>query len=147
MTHRVSFDPSELDIELIHAFLSGAYWSRGISRDVVERAIKGSLCVGTFAPDETGKDEQIGFARVVTDRATFAYLADVFVIPAHRGTGAAKAMVQALHDHPELHGLRRWMLATRDAHGVYGALGWQPVAEPGLFMQRHDPDVYQRGAA
>ncbi|WP_447727893.1 GNAT family N-acetyltransferase [Sphingomonas koreensis] len=147
MTHRVSFDSLELDVELIHAFLSGAYWSQGISRDVVERAIKGSLCVGSFAPDETGKDEQIGFARVVTDRATFAYLADVFVIPAHRGAGVAKAMVQALQDHPELQGLRRWMLATSDAHGVYEALGWQPLAQPELFMQRHDPDVYRRGTA
>lgn len=143
MTPRISFDKAELDLDLIHAFLSGAYWSVGIPRHVVERAIANSLCVAAFAPDESGRDEQIGFGRVVTDSATFAYLADVFVLPAHRGKGVATAMVEALQAHPDLQGLRRWMLITRDMHPLYAGLGWKPPAHPERLMERHFPDVYQ----
>ena len=140
---RISFDKAELDLDLIHAFLSGAYWSVGIPRHIVERAIQGSLCVGAYAPDEKGKDEQIGFARVITDNATFAYLADVFVLPAHRGKGVARAMVEALQDHPELQGLRRWMLMTRDMQPLYAKLGWTPLCNPERAMERHVTDAYQ----
>ncbi|MEN3748665.1 GNAT family N-acetyltransferase [Sphingomonas sp. HF-S3] len=141
---RVSFDPAELDIELIHAFLSGSYWAAGIPREVVERSIAGSLCVGAYAPDEAGIDEQIGFARLITDRATFAWLADVFVLPAHRGQGVARAMIEALQSHPELQGLRRWMLVTRDMQPLYEKLGWKPLRHPERCMERHVEDIYRR---
>jgi GNAT superfamily N-acetyltransferase len=142
MSVRISFDREELDVDLIHAFLSGAYWSVGIPRHIVERAIANSLCVAAFAADEAGKDEQIGFGRVITDQATFAYLADVFVLPAHRGQGVARAMVEALHAHPDLQGLRRWLLVTRDMQPLYAGLGWTPIANPERFMNRHFPNVY-----
>ena len=140
MTYRLSFDPTELQIELIHAFLSGAYWSEGIPRDIVERAITGSMCVGIY--DESD-GEQVGFARLVSDRATFAYLADVFVLPAHRGQGLAKRMVQAFHDHPDLQGLRRWLLFTRDMQPLYASLGWSPIPHPERCMERHFVDLYK----
>jgi len=138
----ISLDPALFQIDVVHGFIAQSYWARSIPRETMARAIANSVCVGAYRDGE-----QVGFARVVTDRATFAYLADVFVLPDHGGKGLAKRMVQALHDHGELQCLRRWMLATRDAHGVYAGLGWQPIAQPDLLMQRHDPDVYQRGAA
>ena len=141
---RVSFEKAELDLDLIHAFLSGAYWSVGIPRHLVERAIQGSFCVAALEPDEDGKDEQIGFARLVTDYATFAYLADVLVLPAHRGKGVARAMIEALHAHPELQGLRRWALFTRDMQPLYAKLGWKAYPYPERLMVRDDPDIYQR---
>jgi GNAT superfamily N-acetyltransferase len=122
----------------------GAYWSVGIPRHTVEQAIKGSLCIGAYAPDEEGKDEQIGFARIISDRATFAYLADVFVLPAHRGNGVARAMLEALHAHPELQGLRRWALFTRDMQPLYAKLGWEQYPYPERLMVRDDPDIYTR---
>ena len=134
---RLSTDRAEMQAETIHAYLVRSYWSAGIPRDVVERAIRGSFCVGAF-----DGDAQIGFARVVSDGATFAYLADVYVLDAHRGQGIARAMVAELQALPVLQGLRRWMLGTRDAHGVYEALGWERVIDTTLFMQRYFPDVY-----
>ncbi len=138
--YRLSFDPSDMQVGAIHAFLTQSYWAENISPATVERAIAGSLCVGIFAPG----GEQVAFARVVTDRATFAYLADVYVLAAHRGHGLAARMVTALHDHPDLQGLRRWMLATSDAHGLYAALGWTPIDDAKPFMQRHFPNVYRQ---
>lgn len=140
--YRLSFDSADMQVDAIHAFLAQSYWAENIARAVVERAIAGSLCVGVFAPG----GEQVGFARVVTDRATFAYLADVYVLAAHRGHGLAARMVTALHDHPDLQGLRRWMLATSDAHGLYANLGWTAVEDSTPFMQRHFPDVYRQAA-
>jgi GNAT superfamily N-acetyltransferase len=130
-------DQSAIDPVAAHAYLTTSYWSRGIPLETVQRALAGSLCV---AVRHAGA--QIAFARVVTDRATFAYLADVYVLDAHRGQGLSKAMVAALHAHPELQGLRRWMLMTRDAHGLYAQFGWTPLADPALAMERHDPQVY-----
>ena len=130
-------DQSAIDPVAAHAYLTTSYWSRGIPLETVQRALAGSLCV---AVRHAGA--QIAFARVVTDRATFAYLADVYVLDAHRGQGRSKAMVAALHAHPELQGLRRWMLMTRDAHGLYAQFGWTPLADPALAMERHDPQVY-----
>ncbi|HET6523224.1 GNAT family N-acetyltransferase [Sphingopyxis sp.] len=138
--YRLSFDPADMQVDAIHAFLAQSYWAENIARGLVERAIEGSLCVGVFAPG----GEQVGFARVVTDRATFAYLADVYVLAAHRGHGLAARMVTTLHDHPDLQGLRRWMLATSDAHGLYASLGWTAVEDSTPFMQRHFPDVYRQ---
>lgn len=133
----ISFDAARLDVDVIHGFLTTSYWSPGVPRAIVARAIAGSLCVGAYAGGA-----QIAFARLVTDRATFAYLADVFVLPEHRGRGVSRRMLTALFAHPDVQGLRRMMLATRDAHGLYAAFGFVPLAVPGRFMERHDPEVY-----
>jgi len=136
--YEIDTDPARLDRTMIHRYLSEeSYWAPGIPRDVVDRAIDGSLCFGIYARDGA----QVGFGRLVTDRATFAYLGDVFVLPGHRGNGLSKALVAAMQAHPELQGLRRWLLATRDAHGLYAALGFAPLAQPGNFMtiQRRNP--------
>jgi GNAT superfamily N-acetyltransferase len=140
MSYRLSFETQDQQIDLIHAFLSGAYWSRNIPRDTVERAVANSFCVGAF--DAEG--EQVGFARLVTDRATFAYLADVFVLPAHRGQGIARQMVEAMQAHPDLQGLRRWLLFTRDMQPLYARLGWTPIPHPERCMERHFVDLYER---
>jgi len=140
MTYRLSFERADMQLDLIHAFLSGAYWSVGIPRHVVEKAIAHSLCAGMF-DDE---NEQVAFARVISDYATFAYLADVFVLPAHRGQGLARQMIEGLHAHPELQGLRRWALFTRDMQPVYAKLGWEPYPHTDRLMVREDPEVYSR---
>jgi N-acetylglutamate synthase-like GNAT family acetyltransferase len=118
-----SFDRSRLDVGAIHAFLSGSYWSLGIPRQTVERAIENSLCIGGYVDGR-----QVAFARMVTDRATFAYLADVFVLASHRGRGLSRTLVETLLSHPEVQGLRRMRLVTRDAHGLYAKLGFSPLA-------------------
>jgi GNAT superfamily N-acetyltransferase len=136
----ISTDPARLDRALIHSFLSEhAYWSLGVPPAVVERAIDHSLCFGIYRGGR-----QIGFGRVVTDQATFAYLADVFVLPEARGQGLSKWLIDVVLRHPQLQGLRRWLLATRDAHGLYARFGFKPPAVAGRFMERHDPDVYLR---
>ena len=138
--YEISTDPSRLDRALIHDFLcEHAYWSLGVPRGVVERAIEHSLCFGIYHAGG-----QVGFGRVVTDQATFAYLADVFVLPEARGQGLSKWLVDAILRHPQLQGLRRWLLATRDAHGLYAQFGFTPPRVAGRFMERHDPDVYLR---
>ncbi|MEO6218250.1 MAG: GNAT family N-acetyltransferase [Sphingomonas sp.] len=136
--YRLSTDTAEMQVDAIHAFLSTSYWAAGIPRETVARAVGNSICVGAFHGEA-----QVGFARVITDRATFAYLADVYVLPAHCRHGVARAMAECLQDHPDLQGLRRWLLFTRDAHKVYAPLGWSPLADPTLVMQRHFPDVYE----
>ncbi|MBI1213236.1 MAG: GNAT family N-acetyltransferase [Alphaproteobacteria bacterium] len=140
MTYEISTDAQRLDLDVIHGFLSTSYWSPGIPREVVERAIANSLCFGVYAQD----GGQVGFARLVTDRATFAYLADVFVLEEHRGKGVSKRLMEAIVAHPELQGLRRWTLATRDAHSLYARYGFTPIAKPDRMMERHDPEVYAR---
>ena len=116
----------------VHGYLSrDAYWSTGIPRDVLERALSNSLCFGLYTPD----GDQAGFCRVVTDHATYGYLADVFVLPEHRGLGLGLWLVQCAVDHPELAGLRSWQLGTRDAHGIYERLGWR-AADPARWMSR-----------
>lgn len=136
----ITLDPQQIDAEAAHAFLSGTYWSPGIPLAVVERAIQNSLCVAARC-----QGRQVGFARLVTDKATFAYLADVYVLPEHRGQGLSTRMLAALLGHPEVQGLRRLMLATRDAHGLYRRFGFQPLAVPERFMELHRPDVYAAG--
>ncbi|HET7584728.1 MAG TPA: GNAT family N-acetyltransferase [Gemmatimonadaceae bacterium] len=133
----VDTDPSRLDVAMIHRVLAASYWARGVPRDVVERSIRHSLCFGVYVGDA-----QVGFARVVTDRATFAYLADVFVLEEHRGRGHARRLMDAIVAHPALQGLRRWVLATRDAHGLYAGYGFTPLAAPDRFMELHDPNAY-----
>jgi GNAT superfamily N-acetyltransferase len=139
--YELSDDPTRLDVDAIHAFLSGAYWSVGIPRETVARALRNSLAFALYHRGAT-----VGFARFVTDRATFAYLADVFVLPAHRGHGLATWLVGTALTHPELTGLRRTMLATRDKHALYARFGFAPLAHPDRFMEIHDPAVYQRTA-
>jgi GNAT superfamily N-acetyltransferase len=128
-----------LDIAAIHAFLTTSYWAAGIPRATVERALEGSLNFGVFRGDA-----QIAFLRVVTDAATFAYIADVFVLPEHRGTGVARWLVDSALTHPALRGLRRVLLVTRDAHGLYAHAGFSPLKHPERFMEITDPDVYRR---
>ena len=134
----VTTDAAWFDEDLIHRVLSASYWAEGIPREVVARSIGNSLCFGVF---EGAK--QIGFARVISDYATFAYLADVFIIESHRGRGLAEFLMKCIFRHPELQGLRRWMLVTRDAHGLYAQFGFRPLAHPERFMELHNPDVYK----
>jgi GNAT superfamily N-acetyltransferase len=110
----ISTDKSKLDISIIHDFLSHSYWSENIPKEIIQKSIEGSLCFGVYAGDK-----QVGFARMVTDKATFAYLADVFIIEAYRGKGLSKWLIEIILSHPDLQGLRRILLATRDAHGLY----------------------------
>ncbi len=124
-------DKARLDLEMVHSFLKTSYWAAGISADVVNRSVKNSLAFGLFEGDE-----QVGFARVVTDYATFAYLADVFVLEPHRGQGLGKWMMEVVFSHPELQGLRRWILATRDAHELYRKYGFTELEEPSIFMEK-----------
>lgn len=140
--HLVSTDPGRLDFDVIHGFLSRSYWSAGVPRETLRRAIAGSLCFGLY---EDGR--QIGFARAVTDRATYAYLADVFVIESHRGRGLGVWLIESLLAHPDLQGLRRFALATRDAHSLYARFGFKPQRAPQNHLERHAPDVYAQPAA
>ncbi|WP_431636322.1 GNAT family N-acetyltransferase [Dyella sp. KULCS107] len=137
-TLRIDTSREALDRDMIHAFLAEqAYWSRGIPRETVERAIEGSLCFGGYLDGR-----QVAFARVVTDGATFGYLADVFVLPEHRGLGHAKTLMAAVMAHPQLQGLRRFSLATLDAHALYAGFGFTAPARPQSLMEKLDPDVY-----
>ncbi|HEX3720612.1 MAG TPA: GNAT family N-acetyltransferase [Verrucomicrobiae bacterium] len=139
--YEISTDRNRLDVALIHGFLSSSYWARDIPRSVVEKSIQNSLCFGAFLGDQ-----QVGFARAITDFATMAYIADVFVVPEHRGRGVSKMLVRAIVKHPELQGLRRLLLATQDAHGLYAQFGFQPLTHPEYFMSVHNPDVYRAGS-
>ncbi len=133
MSYEISTDPARLDVDRIHRFLSTeAYWSPGVARDVVERSIDSSLCFGVY----TEGGEQVGFARAVTDRATFAWIADVYIEDGHRGDGIGKRLVRTILDHPDLQGLRRVMLATADAHGLYRQFGFDELQAVGRFMAR-----------
>ena len=135
--------PSETDIETIHAVLKETYWSPGIPRDVVARACANSMCA--VARDDSGK--LIGFARLVTDKATFAWLCDVIVLPGKQGKGLGRALVQTFQKHPELQGLRRWLLGTKDAHGVYAPLGFTPLSATDRFMEIRNPAPYGRASS
>jgi GNAT superfamily N-acetyltransferase len=141
--YSVSTNPAQLDHEMIHRFLEASYWAHGIPREVVDRSIAGSLPFGLYREHERGQ-EQIGFARVITDGATFAWIADVFVVGSRRGEGLGVWLMECIVSHPDLQGLRRWMLATRDAHDLYRKVGFAPPAEPGRIMERVDPEVYSR---
>ena len=128
-----------MDIELIHSFLNRTYWAEGISKETIRRSIEGSLCFGVFE-----NDKQVGFARMITDKATFAYLADVFIIEEYRGRGLSKWLMEIIMTHPDLQGLRRMILATKDAHGLYEKFGFTPLINVDRWMHILDPDVYKR---
>jgi GNAT superfamily N-acetyltransferase len=134
----VSTEKNDLDVGFVHRFLSEqTYWARGIPRDVVERSIANSLCFGGFLGGR-----QVAFARVISDYATFANLVDVFVLPELRGRGYSKALMETVLAHPQLQGLRRFMLATSDAHGLYARFGFTAPANPQTLMERYVPDIY-----
>jgi N-acetylglutamate synthase-like GNAT family acetyltransferase len=133
----VSSDPALLNLDVIHGFISQTYWAKDIPRTLVERMIRNSFCWGVYH-----EASQVGFARVITDKATFAYLADVFILPEHRGRGLSKALVAAIRAHPDLQYLRRWMLITVDAHGLYEQFGFKPVPHPERHMEIHRPGMY-----
>jgi len=146
MTISVTSDRARMDLAVIYAFLSqDSYWAKNIPRETVERAIEHSLCFGAFDSDREvahAGGAQVGFARVITDYATFAYLADVFVLESHRGRGIAKQIMEAIANHPELHGLRRWHLVTRDAHSLYAQFGFEPIDAPERHMMKVRRNAY-----
>jgi GNAT superfamily N-acetyltransferase len=140
---RVTTDRSELDLALIHQFLSEqTYWAKGISLALVRQSVANSLCFGGFVGEA-----QVAFARVISDYTTFGNLVDVFVLPAHRGQGYGKALMDAVFAHPRLQGLRRFTLATADAHGLYARYGFSAPLNPQSLMERYLPDVYSGRAA
>jgi GNAT superfamily N-acetyltransferase len=135
----VSTDPARFDLDAIHAFLSTSYWAEAIPRPLLERAIRNSLGFGLY---EAGR--QIGFARVITDRATFAYLCDVYVLPESRGRGLGQWLMECVMAHPDLQGLRRFSLVTRDAHALYRPLGFTEIENPGRHMEIARPGLYKQ---
>lgn len=132
-------DFGRLDFDVIHGFLTRAYWSEGIPRDVVERAARNSWCFGVYAPDGV----QIGYARLVSDYETFAYLADVFIIEERRGLGLSKWLMASVIGLPTIAAMRRVMLATRTAHGLYEKSGFRPLGRPDWFMEINRPEIYR----
>jgi GNAT superfamily N-acetyltransferase len=129
----ISTDKTRLDLAAVHGFLKDSYWAAGVPERVVRRSVEGSLIFGVYR-----SEEQAGFARVVTDHATFAYLADVYILEEHRGRGLGKWLMEVILSHPELQGIRRWMLATRDAHDLYREYGFTELGDPAIFMERKD---------
>jgi GNAT superfamily N-acetyltransferase len=136
----ISTDRARLDRAAVHEFLTNSYWATRIPREVVDRSIDNALCFGLYEGER-----QIGFARVISDFATFAYLSDVFVLDPYRGRGLGKWLMEAVFAHPDLQSLRRWMLATRDAHGLYRQFGFSELSRPERIMEILVPDIYDRG--
>lgn len=136
----ISTDRKRVDIDVVHGFLTNCYWAKGIPRYIVARSIEHALCFGIY--DAEGA--QVGFARVISDFATIAYVGDVFVLETHRGRGLGEWLMQCIVAHPELQGLRRWILTTRDAHGLYSQVGFTPVKWPERFMELFQADVYRK---
>ena len=137
-SYTISDDPARLHLRAMHAYLSRAYWSPGLPLEVLERALRSSLCIGAY--DRAGA--QVGVVRLVSDYATYCYVCDVYVLEEHRGQGLSKAMLGMAMDHPLLQGLRRWSLVTADAHGLYRQFGFTPVAQPERHMERLNPEIY-----
>ncbi len=138
MSYTITHALDARDFDALYAFLSTSYWARGIPRETMERSVRGSL---PFVLRDA-RGDLAGFARVITDRATFGYIGDLFVLPEHRGKGLSKRLMEAIMTHPELQNFRRWMLATSDAHGLYEKFGFRPLAAPDILMERRDPNVY-----
>jgi GNAT superfamily N-acetyltransferase len=137
----ISTDPARMDVDTIQRYLSEmSYWAKGVPKDVVARGIANSLSFGVYH-EPTGA--QVGIARVITDKATFAYLSDVFIAPEYRGRGLSKWLMEVILAHPELQGLRRWLLFTNDAHSLYARFGFVETPDPWRIMQIHNPDVYK----
>ncbi|MGH7335013.1 MAG: GNAT family N-acetyltransferase [Candidatus Rokuibacteriota bacterium] len=136
----VTADPDRLDLDAIHGFLVGSYWAAGIPREVVERSLRHSICFAAL-----DGERQVGFARVISDRATYAYVADVFVLPNHRGRGIGKRLMAAITSHPELQNLRLWTLFTRDAHALYRQYGFTEARYADRLMERRADQPYAGG--
>lgn len=139
-TFTVTCDPAKMNRAAIADFLASSYWAKGIPAATVEKSLAHSLCFALLDGDRLA-----GFARVISDHATIAYLGDVFVLPAYRGRGLSKWLMECIISHPELQGLRRWILATQDAHDLYEKFGFTPLKRPEIFMERHNPNVYGTG--
>jgi len=137
----ISTDRDRLDQDIVHSFLTESYWAKGIPREAVVRSIENSLCFGVY-----GDGKQVGFARVISDYATYAYIADVFVLESYRRHGLGKWLMQCIMRHPWLQGLRRWSLVTGDAHGLYTQFGFTALKTPEKYMELHDAEVYQRSS-
>ena len=136
--YSISTDKSKLNFNVIYNFIANTYWAKGIPQSVMQSAIDNSMCFGVYSPN----NEQVGFARVVTDKATFAYLADVFIAPHLQGNGLSKLLIKTIVEHRELQGLRRFLLATSDAHGLYAQYGFKPIDNPAILMQINPANVY-----
>ena len=137
--YSISSDKTLLDLDVIHGFLDTSYWAAGRSLETIRRSIENSISFGVYKGDQ-----QVGFARVITDYATFAWIADVFVLEAHRGQGLSKWLMEVILAHPELQGFRRWVLATKDAHDLYRKFGFNELKLPARWMERHDPNTQER---
>src|SRR6185369_1193571 len=137
--YEVSTDPARIDALMVHEVLTSSYWAKGIPLETVQESIENSISFGVYHGQQL-----VGFARVISDRATFAYLADVFILPSHRGRGLSRWLMECIVGHPDLQGLRRWMLATRDAHGLYAQFGFTAVKKPERWMELHHPDIYAK---
>ena len=135
----ISTSRERLSLDVVHSFLTNCYWAKGIPREIVARSIEHSLCFGIYE----GSGAQVGFARVVSDFATVAYLGDVFVLESHRGRGLSKWLMQCVMQHPALQHLRRWILLTRDAHGLYSKFDFTLVSAPERYMELHQPEIYK----
>jgi GNAT superfamily N-acetyltransferase len=139
--YTLTTDPARVDLAVVHGYLTQSYWAKGIPLEIVRRSIEHSLNFSLLHGAA-----QVGFARVVTDYATFAYVGDVFVLEPHRGRGLSKWMMRVMVEHPDLQGFRRWSLLTRDAHGLYAQVGFTALAAPDRWMERWAPDVYRTGS-
>jgi N-acetylglutamate synthase-like GNAT family acetyltransferase len=137
--YEISTDPARVDVGMVHEFLTNSYWAKGILLETVRRSIEHSIPFGVYHGQQ-----QVGFARIISDLATFAYLADVFIVPPFRGRGLSRWLMECIVGHPDLQGLRRWMLATKDAHGLYARVGFTAISNPDRWMEIHRPDVYAK---
>lgn len=135
----ISTDTSRLDLAVVHDFLTTSYWAAGIPLDIVKKSIEHSLNFGVY-----WREQQVGFARVITDCATFAYIGDVFILEEFRRRGLSKWLMEVIAEHPELQGLRRWLLLTKDAHGLYEKTGFVRPKRPERFMEKHFVDAYKQ---
>lgn len=147
MIFKITDNKDDMDIDAIHEYLSQSYWAKDIPKSVVTKAVKNSLCFAVLASDTNNidsKEKQVGFARLITDSATFAYLADVYILAEHRGNGLSKKLMATIVKHPQLQGLRRIMLATKDAHGLYEQYGFTALTDQTMFMQLWTPDIYSQ---
>jgi len=135
----ITTNPERVDVAVVHGFLSTSYWAKDIPLEIFTRSVEHSLNFSVYHGER-----QVGFARVITDYATFGYLGDVFVLESHRGLGLSKWLMEVVITHPDLQGFRRWVLLTRDAHGLYQQFGFKPIAAPERYMERWVPEVYRR---
>jgi N-acetylglutamate synthase-like GNAT family acetyltransferase len=147
MIFKITDNKDDMDIDAIHEYLSRSYWAKDVPKSVVTKAVKNSLCFAVLASETNNtdsKEKQVGFARLITDSATFAYLADVYILEEHRGNGLSKQLMATIVKHRQLQGLRRIMLATKDAHGLYKQYGFTELTDQTMFMQLWTPDIYSQ---